>query len=197
MTNWEFFDNQTPESAVQLVDDLREGKDVKPTRGPDRVCTFKQVSRVLAGFPDGLPTRGWARARPRCSAFASRRRTAGWPARRFRPTLRGAVNDGKDDSESDRHADSRSSPSSGTSPQSWTLATYERHDGYKGLRKALGMKPAEVLDAVKDSSIRGRGGAGFPTGLKWSFMSPLDGGLATSSSTPTSQSRARARTSRS
>ncbi|HEX5968467.1 MAG TPA: NADH-quinone oxidoreductase subunit F, partial [Intrasporangium sp.] len=61
-------------------------------------------------------------------------------------------------------------------PQSWTLATYERHDGYKGLRKALGMKPEEVLDAVKDSSIRGRGGAGFPTGLKWSFMSPPDGG---------------------
>ena len=58
MTNWEFFDNQTPESAVQLVDDLRSGKDVKPTRGPDRVCTFKQVSRVLAGFPDGLADQG-------------------------------------------------------------------------------------------------------------------------------------------
>ena len=58
MTNWEFFDNQTPESTVQLVDDLRAGKDVKPTRGPDRVCTFKQVSRVLAGFPDGLADQG-------------------------------------------------------------------------------------------------------------------------------------------
>jgi NADH-quinone oxidoreductase subunit E len=58
MTNWEFFDNQTPETAVQLVDDLRSGKDVKPTRGPDRVCTFKQVSRVLAGFPDGLADQG-------------------------------------------------------------------------------------------------------------------------------------------
>ena len=55
MTNWEFFD-KTPETAVQLVDDLRSGTDVKPTRGPDRVCTFKQVSQVLAGFPDGLPT---------------------------------------------------------------------------------------------------------------------------------------------
>ncbi len=58
MTNWEFFDNQTPESTVQLVDDLRAGKDVKPTRGPDRVCTFKQVSRVLAGFHDGLADQG-------------------------------------------------------------------------------------------------------------------------------------------
>jgi len=58
MTNWEFFDNQTPESTVQLVDDLRAGKDVKPTRGPDKVCTFKQVSRVLAGFSDGLADEG-------------------------------------------------------------------------------------------------------------------------------------------
>ncbi len=58
MTNWEFFDNQTPESTKQLVDDLREGKPVAPTRGPSRVCSFKQVSRVLAGFHDGLADEG-------------------------------------------------------------------------------------------------------------------------------------------
>jgi NADH-quinone oxidoreductase subunit E len=58
MANWEFFDNQTPESTRQLVDDLREGKPVAPTRGPSRVCTFKQVSRVLAGFHDGLADEG-------------------------------------------------------------------------------------------------------------------------------------------
>jgi NADH-quinone oxidoreductase subunit E len=58
MANWEFFDNQTPESSKQLVDDLRAGKDVAPTRGPSRVCTFKQVSRLLAGFPDGLADEG-------------------------------------------------------------------------------------------------------------------------------------------
>ena len=58
MTNWEFFDNQTPESTVRLVDDLRSGAEVRPTRGPSRVCTFKQVSRVLAGFPDGLADEG-------------------------------------------------------------------------------------------------------------------------------------------
>ncbi|WP_347350506.1 NADH-quinone oxidoreductase subunit NuoF [Intrasporangium sp.] len=61
-------------------------------------------------------------------------------------------------------------------PESWKLATYEQHDGYRALRRALTMKPEEVLAEVKDSSIRGRGGAGFPTGLKWSFMSPPDGG---------------------
>lgn len=51
--NWEFFDNMTPESAKKLVDDLRAGEDVVPTRGADRVCTWRQASRVLAGFPDG------------------------------------------------------------------------------------------------------------------------------------------------
>ncbi|NNM47555.1 NADH-quinone oxidoreductase subunit NuoE [Knoellia sp. DB2414S] len=58
MANWEFFDNQTPESTKALVDDLRAGKDVKPSRGPNKVCTFKQVSRVLAGFNDGLADEG-------------------------------------------------------------------------------------------------------------------------------------------
>ncbi|MFC4588992.1 NADH-quinone oxidoreductase subunit NuoE [Sphaerisporangium corydalis] len=54
MVNWEFFDNQTPESAKKLVDDLRAGKEVAPTRGPGRLCSFKDASRVLAGLPDGL-----------------------------------------------------------------------------------------------------------------------------------------------
>ncbi|MEW9527713.1 NADH-quinone oxidoreductase subunit NuoE [Microbispora sp. NPDC049125] len=62
MVNWEFFDNQTPESAKQLVDDLRAGKDVSPTRGPARLCTFKEASRVLAGFPDGQAGDGPAAA---------------------------------------------------------------------------------------------------------------------------------------
>ncbi len=58
MTNWEFFDNQTPESTIRLVEDLRSGAVVRPTRGPNRVCTFKEVSRVLAGFPDGRADEG-------------------------------------------------------------------------------------------------------------------------------------------
>ncbi|WP_180218471.1 NADH-quinone oxidoreductase subunit NuoE [Streptomyces albus] len=51
MVNWEFFDNQTPESARALVDDLRAGREVAPTRGAP-LCTFKETARVLAGFPD-------------------------------------------------------------------------------------------------------------------------------------------------
>ena len=56
--NWEYFDNMTPETAKRLVDDLRVGADVKPTRGPDSVCTWKQASRVLAGFNDGRAGEG-------------------------------------------------------------------------------------------------------------------------------------------
>ncbi len=59
--------------------------------------------------------------------------------------------------------------------QSWSLKTYEAHDGYKALRKALITPRSEIVDAVKTSGLRGRGGAGFPTGLKWSFLPPDDG----------------------
>jgi NADH-quinone oxidoreductase subunit E len=57
MVNWEFMDNQTPESAVQLVDDLRARKEVHSTRGP-RIVTWREAERVLAGFPDDLADQG-------------------------------------------------------------------------------------------------------------------------------------------
>jgi NADH-quinone oxidoreductase subunit E len=58
MVNWEFFDNQTPETAKKLVDDLRAGTPVRPTRGPSHLCTWKEASRVLAGFGDGQAADG-------------------------------------------------------------------------------------------------------------------------------------------
>ena len=57
MVNWEFFDDQTPESAVALVEQLRAGGRPTPTRGAS-LCTFAEVSRVLAGFPDGKAGEG-------------------------------------------------------------------------------------------------------------------------------------------
>jgi NADH-quinone oxidoreductase subunit E len=58
MVNWEFFDNQTPGSATALVDALRAGDAVAPTRGAGQVGSFKETSRVLAGFLDGRADEG-------------------------------------------------------------------------------------------------------------------------------------------
>jgi NADH-quinone oxidoreductase subunit E len=57
MVNWEFFDNQTPQSATDLVDALRAGDRVTPSRGAT-LCTWREAERVLAGFPDGRADEG-------------------------------------------------------------------------------------------------------------------------------------------
>jgi NADH-quinone oxidoreductase subunit E len=58
MVNWEYFDNQTPATARELVDGLRSGADIAPTRGAPRLCTWKQAGRILAGFSDGQAALG-------------------------------------------------------------------------------------------------------------------------------------------
>jgi NADH-quinone oxidoreductase subunit F len=55
-------------------------------------------------------------------------------------------------------------------PNSFTLDFYLRHRGYEALKKALGMTPDGIIEMVKASGLRGRGGAGFPTGMKWQFV---------------------------
>ena len=60
-------------------------------------------------------------------------------------------------------------------PDLFTLEGYRRHGGYAALPKALGMDPDAIIGTVKDTGLRGRGGAGFPTGLKWSFVPQNDG----------------------
>ncbi len=60
MVNWEFYDDQTPQSARELVDSLRAGTPIAPTRGPASLPTFKETARVLAGFNDGRGAEGVA-----------------------------------------------------------------------------------------------------------------------------------------
>src|SRR6476619_1362880 len=56
-----------------------------------------------------------------------------------------------------------------------SLDGWKKRGGYKALQTALGMSPGDIVNVVKASGLRGRGGAGFPTGVKWSFMKPGDG----------------------
>ncbi|MFZ2502960.1 MAG: NADH-quinone oxidoreductase subunit NuoE [Nocardioides sp.] len=76
--NWEFMDNQTPDSAVQLVDDLRSGAEVHSTRGP-KLCTWREAERVLAGFNDGLADEGPS-AGPASLVGLNIARERGWTA---------------------------------------------------------------------------------------------------------------------
>jgi NADH-quinone oxidoreductase subunit E len=79
MVNWEFFDNMTPDSARDLVDGLRSGAKVTLARGPDRLCTWREASRILAGFPDGQARLG-PQAGPASLVGLRLAREHGWTA---------------------------------------------------------------------------------------------------------------------
>jgi NADH-quinone oxidoreductase subunit E len=64
MANWEFYDNQTVQSAKDLVDSMRSGNPKPPTRGPNRLVTWKEASAVLAGVNDGLANEGVQAGQP-------------------------------------------------------------------------------------------------------------------------------------
>src|SRR5690606_35858014 len=55
-------------------------------------------------------------------------------------------------------------------PEFQSIDGYKKNGGYEVLKKALKMKPKDIIEEVKASGLRGRGGAGFPTGMKWSFL---------------------------
>lgn len=86
MANWEFMDNQTPQSAIRMVEDLRAGKDVVPSRGPAKVHSFTEVSRVLAGFNDGHADEGVG-AGPASVEGTKLARAKGWLSSDSEPSL--------------------------------------------------------------------------------------------------------------
>ncbi|MGW0037354.1 NADH-quinone oxidoreductase subunit NuoF [Gordonia sp. NPDC003376] len=147
MVNWEFFDTQTPESIIEIAEDLRAGLIRTPSRGSSTLCGFRDTERILAGV-DG-PGRGSADGD---TVVVPEVTTEPEPEPAEVPVLT-------------RHW---------AEPRSWTLPNYLRHNGYRGLRAALGMAPADVIELVKASGLRGRGGAGFPVGMKWSFIPQSD-----------------------
>jgi NADH-quinone oxidoreductase subunit F len=83
----------------------------------------------------------------------------------------------------------------GLDGSNWRLKDYEARGGYSALRKILTehITPDTVIGEMKKSALRGRGGAGFPTGLKWSFMPRTFPGRSTSSAIPTKASPAHSR----
>ena len=79
MVNWEFFDNQTPDSAVAMIKALERGEDVTPTRGPETVPTFRENERLLAGFEDGRTDEGHGPGEPTLRGLRIAREQ-GWTA---------------------------------------------------------------------------------------------------------------------
>jgi NADH-quinone oxidoreductase subunit E len=79
MVNWEFFDNMTPESARELVDGLRSGADVAPTRGAPKLVNWREAAMILAGFPDDQATGGNTAGQPTLAGLRIAKEN-GWSA---------------------------------------------------------------------------------------------------------------------
>jgi NADH-quinone oxidoreductase subunit E len=77
LVNWEFFDNMTPQTARDLVDGLRAGDDIAPSRGAPRLATWREASTILAGFPDDQATGGRTAGQPTLAGLRIAREN-GW-----------------------------------------------------------------------------------------------------------------------
>ncbi|SCC09476.1 MULTISPECIES: NADH-quinone oxidoreductase subunit NuoF [unclassified Gordonia (in: high G+C Gram-positive bacteria)] len=204
MVNWEFFDDQTPESTIELIEDLRAGVEVTPARGTGPVRSFRETERDLAGPPTPptepapsplvQPTPPLAEPSPPLVEPApspmvepapseARRRveaTSQPPSPLVEPApseARSRVEATSQPPQPDPEPEPPETPVLSRhwdEPQSWTLDNYLRHNGYRALSTALTTPPDDIIETVKASGLRGRGGAGFPVGMKWSFIPQQD-----------------------
>ncbi|WP_137810095.1 NADH-quinone oxidoreductase subunit NuoF [Gordonia sp. ALPHA1B1] len=184
MVNWEFFDDQTPESTIELIEDLRAGVEVTPARGTGPVRSFRETERDLAGARPPLvepapsapplvePAPSEARSRVEATSQPPSPLVEPAPSaarRRVEATSQPPQPDPEPEPPEtpvlSRHWDE---------PESWTLKNYLRHNGYRALSTALTTPPDDIIETVKASGLRGRGGAGFPVGMKWSFIPQKD-----------------------
>ncbi|MGY4645483.1 NADH-quinone oxidoreductase subunit NuoE [Cellulomonas sp. URHB0016] len=141
MVNWEFFDNQTPGSAVELADELTAGRPVTPTRGADSVCTFKEMSRVLAGFDDGRADEGVGAGVPTLRGTVLAREN-GWEA----PPFPGGDDAGKPVAE--RPVGSEASTATPPRGTRTTTATGPSHAPQPGGEQSSAERPATTSGDV-------------------------------------------------
>ncbi len=149
MVNWEFFDNQTPVSARDLVDRIQAGREVRPTRGANTVATFKEVSHVLAGFSDGRANEGVGAGTPsqRGTVLANQE---GWraPEPGNRPGDSGPSSNGStgaaDTASAAKDSQARAAASSGSDAPAVDPGTTERSG------TVAGKPPAEATEGESD-----------------------------------------------
>jgi NADH-quinone oxidoreductase subunit E len=146
MVNWEFFDNQTPDSAIQVVDDLRAGKPVTATRGAT-VGTWREAERVLAGFPDGKADQGPA-AGPATLAGLQLARQNKWTApSKHGAEVRaaGAAEAQTADADTSRAEDRRAAAEGASAPAA------EHSDTSRDSDAKIAESPADVLQGPGDA----------------------------------------------
>ena len=149
----------------------RRARRPRPPRSRSRPCSEAVRAPSARPAPASRPPRSRSPIEPAGSPSGRRTRR---PAVAGRRPARHRARAGRalaDPGRRRRAADPGAHPALGV-PAVLDIDTYRQLDGYQALPLALGVEPGRITELIKNSGLRGRGGAGFPTGLKWSFLPP-------------------------